>query len=190
MPVKTTQKEVVDAAKEIVRAKQKSQKKSDLMSVHANPGDNAKYINHTLTFLGWQKPDMTNPEAVKQRVIDYFKTCEEHDMKPSIESLGIAFGANRRVLWKWANGVESNFIPDESRNVLRAAYDAVNSMMADYMQNGKINPVSGIFLMKNNMGYSDQTEIVVTPNNPLGAEASAEEVQKRITEGVVVEIEE
>ena len=47
-----------------------------------------------------------------------------------------------------------------------------------------------IFLMKNNMGYADQTEIVVTPNNPLGAEQSAEEIQKRITDGVVVEIPE
>lgn len=34
------------------------------------------------------------------------------------------------------------------------------------MQNGKINPVSGIFLLKNaNLGYRDQTDIVVTPNN-------------------------
>ena len=36
------------------------------------------------------------------------------------------------------------------------------------MQNGKINPVSGIFLMKNNFGYKDQSEVVLTPNNPLG----------------------
>ena len=34
----------------------------------------------------------------------------------------------------------------------------------NYMQNGKINPVSGIFLGKNNFGYQDKTEYVVTPN--------------------------
>ena len=32
------------------------------------------------------------------------------------------------------------------------------------MQTGKINPVSGIFLGKNNYGYRDQVEHVVTPN--------------------------
>ena len=31
------------------------------------------------------------------------------------------------------------------------------------MQNGKINPASGIFLMKNNMGYRDETEVVLSP---------------------------
>ena len=40
--------------------------------------------------------------------------------------------------------------------------------MVDYMQNGRINPVSGIFLMKNNFGYQDKQEVVVTPKNPLG----------------------
>jgi hypothetical protein len=32
------------------------------------------------------------------------------------------------------------------------------------MANGKINPVSGIFLGKNNFGYQDEQEYVVTPN--------------------------
>ena len=32
------------------------------------------------------------------------------------------------------------------------------------MQNGKINPVSGIFLGKNNFGYQDKQEHVITPN--------------------------
>ena len=45
------------------------------------------------------------------------------------------------------------------------------------MQNGKINPVSGIFLMKNNFGYQDKSEVVLTPNNPLG-----ETIDKRTLE--------
>ena len=32
------------------------------------------------------------------------------------------------------------------------------------MTSGKINPVSGIFLGKNNFGYQDKQEYVVTPN--------------------------
>jgi hypothetical protein len=32
------------------------------------------------------------------------------------------------------------------------------------MTNGKINPVSGIFLGKNYFGYQDKQEYVVTPN--------------------------
>ena len=50
------------------------------------------------------------------------------------------------------------------------------------MQNGKVNPVSGIFLGKNNFGYKDQQEYVVTPNqmgeheSPAAIEAKYDEL--------------
>lgn len=61
------------------------------------------------------------------------------------------------------------------------------------MQNGKVNPASGIFLGKNMFGYKDVQDVVVTPNNPLGdmpdqkmleerAEAARKEVLGSFTE--------
>lgn len=50
----------------------------------------------------------------------------------------------------------------------------LEEMMEDYMLNGKINPVSGIFLMKNNFDYQDKAEVVLTPNTPLGEEVPPE----------------
>ena len=35
----------------------------------------------------------------------------------------------------------------------------------DYMQQGQINPVTGIFLGKNNYAYQDKTEYVLTPHH-------------------------
>jgi hypothetical protein len=40
----------------------------------------------------------------------------------------------------------------------------MEQLWENYMQNGKINPVSGIFLGKNHYGMQDKTEYVVTPN--------------------------
>jgi len=54
-----------------------------------------------------------------------------------------------------------------------------------YMQNGKINPVAGIFLMKNNMGYADKQEVVLTPNQQLGDQVPAEDLEKKYLEDVV-----
>ena len=171
-----------DTIKEVVQTKQKSKAKSDLMSVHTNAGDNSKYIKHALTFMKWGKPDMTNLDAVRQRVTDYFDVCEANDMKPSVESLALAFGVDRKTLWSWVQGAESNYIPKECRDMVKVAHTAINSMMADYMQNGKINPVSGIFLMKNNMGYADQSEVVITPNNPLGDAKNPEQIAQKYAE--------
>lgn len=55
------------------------------------------------------------------------------------------------------------------------------------MQTGKINPVSGIFLMKNNFGYADKQEVVLTPNNPLGDQTTNEELEQRYLESVADE---
>jgi hypothetical protein len=41
----------------------------------------------------------------------------------------------------------------------------LEELWESYMQNGKINPVSGIFLGKNNFGYQDKQDLVVTPNH-------------------------
>ena len=177
-----------DVVKEVV--KQRRPKRSEAMKPHVNPGDNRRYLHHARQLMGLGRPDMTKKELVLDRINYYFDLCETNDTKPSVEGLALAFGADRKLLYRWANGIESDYIPSEVRTILLNAYTALNSLMVEYMQNGKINPVSGIFLMKNNMGYADQTEIVVTPNNPLGAEQSAEDLQKRITDGVVVEIPE
>ena len=55
------------------------------------------------------------------------------------------------------------------------------------MQNGKINPVAGIFLMKNNMGYQDKQEVVLTPNTQLGDSATPEELQQKYLEATAAD---
>lgn len=170
---------VEEAAKEVVKHKRPG--RSELNVPHPEPGENTRYMRHSLTMMEWKKPDMKDPAAVKDRVMQYFELCGQNDMKPSIEGLGVAFGTNRKVLWKWVNGLVQS-VPPESREVLQIAYDTINAQMADYMQNGKINPVAGIFLMKNNMGYEDKTEMVLTPNTPLGEEQRPEVIAERYAE--------
>ena len=55
-------------------------------------------------------------------------------------------------------------LPTEVANSIKKAYVTLEMLWENYMQNGKVNPVAGIFLGKNNYGYQDKTEYVVTPN--------------------------
>ena len=75
----------------------------------------------------------------------------------------------------------------EVADTLKKAMKVLDLQMVDYMQNGKINPVSGIFLMKNNFGYADKQEVVLTPNNPLGDTKDTKELEERYIESVVVD---
>lgn len=154
-------------------------------TVQAEPGDNRKYLQHNLKMWEWPKVDMKKPEDVHDRVTLYFQTCADDDMKPSVAGLALAFGIDRRTLWKWINGVQSDFVASESRDALKKAYQILNAQMENYMQNGKINPVAGIFLMKNNMGYQDKQEVVVTPNQQFGEQIPAEKLEKKYLEDVI-----
>lgn len=147
------------------------------------PGENTKYIEHSLTMMNWKKPDMKSVDAVQQRVIDYFQLCAKNDMKPSFAGMALAFGVDRRTLWKYCSGSgDIKPLPPEIRDTLKKGQQLLNAQMEDYMQNGKINPVSGIFLMKNNMGYTDQQEVVLRPDSPLGEKADPEALKRKYLE--------
>lgn len=169
---------------EIVK-KKRTRKDSSLESGVSEPGDNAKFTQHKLEIVSWGDVQISDPIAVKERSVKYIQSCIDRDMKPTIAGYALALGIDRTSLLRWCNGqIGKN---EDSRITLKKTCSLINSLMEDYMQNGKINPVAGIFLMKNNMGYADKQEVVVTPNNPLGNPADMQAIEDKYRKGVVVE---
>lgn len=163
--------------------KQRRPKRSEQMQVQTEPGDNRKYILHSLRLADLPKVNLTSVEEVTQRIKDYFTICAEDDMKPSVAGLALAMDIDRRRLWEIREGkMGKNAAVSDT---IKKAMKILDLQMVDYMQNGKINPVSGIFLMKNNFGYADKQEVVVTPNNPLGDTKDTKELEERYLESVV-----
>lgn len=154
--------------------------------VQTLPGDNTKYTANALEIFRLPKIDMSDEAQVAQRCDEYFAICAKNDMKPSIEGLALALGIDRSNLFRYRTGQTGK--NEEVRNTLKKAADFINLLMADYMQNGKINPVSGIFLMKNNFqGYADKQEFVITPQSPLGEGSDAKQLEDRYKDTVVID---
>lgn len=125
------------------------------------PGDNSKFLAHALRVRDMPPIDTSDPEQVRNRINEYFMLCAEDDMKPTATGFRNALRISKATLWHWRQG---NYREDTHQGIICAAYDVLEALWEDYMQNGKINPVSGIFLGKNNFGYQDKQEYVVTPN--------------------------
>ena len=68
------------------------------MSVHTEPGDNRRYIEHSLRMWDWPSVDMKQPPQVKERIGMYLSICAEDDMKPSVAGLALAFGVSRKTI--------------------------------------------------------------------------------------------
>lgn len=156
-----------DTITDIVQQKKKRKRPdlSELQTPHTEPGEISKMLGQVLTISHWPAIDTDNAEQVAARIDQYHMFCFENDMKPDMPGLALSLGVSRSTLWKWENGVESNK-PQAVRNTLKKGREINEILLSQMMQNGKINPVTGIFLLKNNHGYKDQTDVVVTPNNP------------------------
>lgn len=154
---------------------------SNWAGVKTQPGDNTHYLEHNLTMASWRKVNMKDPVEVEDRVQQYFQLCLDNDMKPSVAGLALAFRVNRRTIVEHASG-HIKQTPPECAALLENAMLIINSLMEDYMQNGKVNPVSGIFLMKNNLGYTDRTEYSIEHKDPLGEMQAAELIQQKYAE--------
>ncbi len=163
--------------------KQIRPKKSEQMSVQTKPGDNTKYLTNAMKIANLPKIDTKDIPQLQGRIKQYFEICVEDDMKPSVAGLALAIGVDRKTIWQWAQSENS-----DRSNTIKRAYQVLNLMMEDYMQNGKINPVSGIFLMKNNFGYQDKQDVVITPNNPLGEKVDRKQLENKYIESVAEEI--
>ena len=152
-------------------------------TVQAEPGDNSKFTRHNRMLYELVPVTFESAEEVKERTITYLDICEQNDMKPSVAGYALALGIDRVNLWRIVTGATVK--PAEVRNVLKRAYDLLNAQMEDYMQNGKINPVSGIFLMKNAWGYKDKQEIEVSANQ--GDAESPDQLASKYADAIPVD---
>lgn len=182
---------------EVVEAKPKKKPRGknigETLSPVTEPGDNAKYMTVSLQLFNLPSIDLHKPEQVQERLTQYFQIHIEADLKPTVAGMAMALGIDRRRLWEIRSGALIGGhtpvdLPRDSVDYIKKAYDYLETLWENYMNNGKINPVSGIFLAKNNFGYQDKVEHVLTPNMNNSADYSADDIRARyLTDSPTIE---
>ena len=148
---------------------------------------NTLYIRKNLRIANLPEIDLTDAEQVQARINEYFSIEAEYGNKPTVAGLAMSLnGMNRRRLHEIVSGNFGNTrgltttLPKSVTVLIKKAHLLMEQLWEDYMQNGKINPVSGIFLGKNNYGYQDKTEYVVTPNSQRDTDYSEAQIRERL----------
>lgn len=148
-------------------------------------GDNAKRMELNKKLLVLPKVDLKDPEAVAQRIGEYFSMFYDLDIKPTISGLAISldmYPARIRSIEApdpKLHGISPNSLPEESRRLIIKAKHLLENNWETYMLEGKIHPVAGIFLGKNNFGYRDKVEYDVNTTDEASEERSAEDLRKK-----------
>ena len=179
--------DIVETGQEIVKQKRKPAGMAAALAgdLGQEPGDNTRIVQTNMKFFDMPRVDLKNPDAVRERLCEYFKIYGEADLKPTVAGMAMALGVNRRTLWAIANdqptggnGYKLN-LPPESTDLVKKAYEMLEMSMEAYANSGKINPVMAIFMLKNHWQYADKTEYVLTPNQQQASDYDAEDIRKR-----------
>lgn len=189
--------DLVETGQEIVKKRKPAGMAAALAGdLGQEPGDNTRIVQTSMKFFDMPRVDLKNPEAVRERLAEYFKIYGEADLKPTVAGMAMALGVNRRILWAIANdqptggnGYKLN-LPPESTDLVKKAYEMLEMSMEAYANAGKINPVMAIFMLKNHWNYQDKTEYVLTPNQKQESDYDADEISKRyLTEATTIDSE-
>jgi hypothetical protein len=154
------------------------------LPIEQNPdipeGYNSRRIAFMLAITPTEPLDYNDVEEMERRFQRYLKLCAEWDMKVGNQAAYAAIGIDKGIAWEWVNRSLGN--PARTDFVKK-----VQQFCAMYreglMEDGKVNPVTGIFWQKNYDGMKDQQEVVLTPNtSPLGEQKDAEALKQKYLE--------
>lgn len=145
-------------------------------------GDNARFLAVSMELFNLPSIDIKNPDEVDKRLNEYFMIYHKADLKPTVAGMAMALGIDRRRLWEIKTDNDKAYaLPTLVSDKIKKAYAILETQWENYMQQGKINPVSGIFLAKNNFGYRDQQEMVLTPNTHNEPDYDIDAIKKRLS---------
>ena len=148
---------------------------------------NRKFLEHALAVRQMGKVDLKDAYAVKERTEEYFQMCLEEDLKPTLSGYAASLGCTTAQLYDIRNDL--SHVDTKEAEIIKGAYQLLEQLWEDYMLNGKVNPVSGIFMAKNQFSdmYRDSKEVIVKHDNTPAE--SPEAIKERYLKEVSIEAE-
>ena len=147
------------------------------------PEVTTQYLRFIRHVAGQPPLDISDVKQVQERLDWYLDLCESEGMKPTVSGMCNSLGIDRNTLLRWEKG---ELRAGTHRELIVKYKKMLEEFWEMQMINGKINPVTGIFLGKNHFGYADKQEIELAPKNPLGEAADRAEIEERYRESVAL----
>lgn len=121
--------------------------------------------------------DESKIEEVMRRTGEYFAECQKLGAKVGTAGLCAWLGIHRQTWYSWCNGTNRR---ETHYNFCVKVMGVLDAALEGYMQNSKVNPITGIYYGKNNFGYKDKTEVVVEPKQTVATDTTMTDVMALI----------
>lgn len=164
---------IIRKESQAIREAQKLQK----LANQIKKGDNAELLNFNMVLAQLPAVDLNSREQVAERTSYYFAYCAQMGNRPNLAGYGLALGLSRQDVRQIVHGQMK--VPAETQSIILAANAIIDSTLEDLMMSGGINPVAGIFLMRNNHDYTNEETAVVDKTDPLGEVRDTETIKNK-----------
>ena len=119
-------------------------------------------LRRTMAIKSLDTGRCTSAEELRERFNKLFELCFQYNFIPTVESLALCSGWDRRTLWDIESGASHK--GDGMSDVVKNAKDLIAHLEAELARDGEINGSVYMFRAKNYFGMTDKQEVVVTPN--------------------------
>lgn len=159
----------------------KARAKSPIYQEHIRKNvDDENYNSKLIRFMGEvvapSRPGPHDLSLMEARFENYLKKCDEYGMKVGNKGAYAAIGISEETVRSWTNGGNASI---EVVQFIKKVKEICGFYREGLMQEGKINPVTGIFWQKNYDGLKDQQETVVTTNQNFNEIQDSEKLRKK-----------
>lgn len=134
-------------------------------------------------------PDLHDPQQVRDAIINYFASCQRNNTRPGNLGLYAALGMSRQDFNDVIRGKNKSKVNPACIDMLKKANRSIGAYRENLALNGKINPVTYIFMGKNYDGLTDTQQIEVSAAPTPAASMTPEEVAKQIEQDIPIDAE-
>jgi hypothetical protein len=136
-----------------------------------------------------QTPDLHDAKQVESAIRAYFTKCEHAQIRPGNLGLYASLGMSKQDVNNVITGKSKSKASPDSIDLIKKAQRAMSAFRESLAMEGKINPVSYIFMGKNFDHLSDVQQVEVTAKQAQEASLSPDEIQKQLEQDIPIDIE-
>lgn len=125
------------------------------------------------------RPYKYEPAEVEERIRAYFLDCVDKARRPTLTGMAIALDVSYDTFIDWQRDTSKPF-----HNTLQRARLLIQDYEEQMTLEGKTNQIYAIFRDKSRWGFREASEVVLTPNNPLGDLIDEEQLRRRYLDSI------
>jgi len=133
--------------------------------------------------------DLHNTDSVYNAIMGYFMQCERNGVRPGNLGLYASLNMSKQDYHDICNGRNKSKASLACIDLIKKATRAIGAYREGLVNEGKLNPVTYIFMAKNYDHLSDVQQVEVTARPATDPQLSPDEIQKQIEKDIPIDIE-